>query len=527
MLVRMIPRRTISRRTAFAGAAAALVAARVRPLWANAADPFALGVASGDPRPDGVVLWTRLAPEPLSADPQRPGGMDPAPLPVRWEVASDEHMQKIVRHGEARAEAATAHTLHIECRGLAAGRDYWYRFVAGGAASPVGRTRTAPAAGAPADRLRFAFASCSNYELGYFGAYRHLAEEAPDLAIFLGDYIYEYFSRSPAKVRQHSDGVDATDLRTYRTRYAQYRTDPDLQFLHATVPCLATWDDHEVQNDYADKWSETFDDPQVFLQRRAAAYRAFWEHMPLPWSAMPQGPNATISGRFDFGNLASFFITDGRQFRSRLACDKPPKGGGKQMTDAACPERLDPRRTYLGLAQEKWLYDRFRHAPGRWNIMAQGQLMAELKERLDDGETAHWSEDWNGFPAARQRLLQQMHDSRLINPVVIGGDIHSFWANELKLDFDDPKAPVVASEFVGTSITSPGPPYEKFAAWANANPHIRFFDSRKRGYVSIEVRPERIDVAFRAMSDVLQPGGAISDLRRFVVENGHPGPVSA
>jgi alkaline phosphatase D len=520
----MLSPRTLTRRSLFAGSTAALAASALpRPSWA-AEYPFALGVASGNPGPDGIVLWTRLAPEPLSPDSERPGGMPPAAVMVRWEVTEDPAMQRVVQHGEAVADPDFAHSLHIECGGLLPGRDYWYRFIAGGEASPIGYTRTAPAPGAPLDRLRFGFCSCANYELGYFSAYRHLAEQAPDLVLFLGDYIYEHASVNPRRVRDHSDGVEAADLRTYRNRHAQYKTDPDLQLLHATAPCLATWDDHEVQNDYADRWSQRFDDPAAFLLRRAAAYRAYWEHMPLPRSAMPNGPDATIYGRFDFGGLASFLLLDSRQYRSRLACDMPPRGGAKQLLDRTCPERLDPTRSYLGARQEAWLYGQFRAAPARWNILAQQQLIAEFKERLDDGAFAHWSEDWNGYPAARQRLLQNVVDARLRNPVSLGGDIHSFWANELKLEWDDPAAAVVASEFVGSSITSPGPPHNKFAAWAHDNPHVRFFEARKRGYVAVNLRPERMEVAFRAVSNVRDPGARIDTLARFVVEDGRPGP---
>ena len=292
-----------------------------------------------------------------------------------------------------------------------------------------------------------------------------------------------------------------------------------------------TWDDHEVQNDYADRWALDFADPTAFLARRAAAYRAFWEHMPLPRSALPNGPDATIHGRFDFGDLASFLVVDGRQYRSRLACDVPPRGGGKQLVDATCPERLDPARSYLGMAQEAWLYRQFRasRAPGpaRWNVLAQQQLMAEFKERLDNGDISYWSDDWNGYPAARQRLLAQMRDTGLPNPVVIGGDIHSFWANDLKLDFDDPRAPVIASEFVGSSITSTPPPHAKFAAWVADSPHVHFFESRQRGYVSVELKPKRMEVAFRTVADIRDPATDVSTLRRFVVEDGRPGPQPA
>jgi alkaline phosphatase D len=173
-----------------------------------------------------------------------------------------------------------------------------------------------------------------------------------------------------------------------------------------------------------------------------------------------------------------------------------------------------------------WLFEQFRTASAKWNIIAQEQLVAELKERLDNGEIAHWSEDWNGFPLARTRLLTEMRDTGIASPVVIGGDIHSFWANDLKVDFDDPQAPIVASEFVGSSITSAGPPYEKFVSWLADNPHVRFFDSRKRGYVSVDLRPQRMEVAFRAISDPADPGAEVATLQRFMVANGQPGPVA-
>jgi alkaline phosphatase D len=454
--------------------------------------------------------------------------MPTVPVPVEWEIADDPAMRQVVRRGTVNAEPEFAHSVHVECNGLEPGRDYWYRFIAGGEASLTGRTRTAPAGGASVERLRFGYCSCSNYELGYFSAYRHLAAENPDLVLFLGDYIYEYINQSLRKVRHHSDGVETKDLAAYRNRHAQYKTDPDLQVLHATAPCLATWDDHEVQNDYADYYSWTYDDPAAFLARRAAAYKAYWEHMPMPMAMLPYGPDMKIFGRFDFGDLASFLVLDGRQYKSRLACDDgKPKAGGKQMTDAACAERLDADRSYLGKPQEVWLYSQFRAAPARWNVLAQGQLMAEFKQRLEGGDIAHWTEAWDGYPAARQRLLQQVSDSRLRNPVMIAGDIHSFWANDLKLDFDNATAPAIASEFVGTSITSNSSPYERFMGWMPDNPHVRFFDSRERGYVSAELRPERMEVAFRTVADVREPVSAAATLRKFVVEDGRAGPQTA
>jgi len=346
-------RRLINRRSFIAGAAG-LAVLRPRLGQATTSYPFTLGVASGCPRPDRVVLWTRLAPGPLSPDPNRPGGMPPDPVPVRWEIAGDEQMQRVVQSGSVTSEQATAHSVHVEAGGLLPDRVYFYRFVAAGEASPVGCTRTAPAPGAAADRLRFAFASCSNYELGFFSAYRHLAAEAPDLVVFLGDYIYEYVSQSPLKVRAHSDGAEAVDLKTYRNRYAQYRSDPDLQAVHAAAPCLMTWSDHEVQNDYADKWSQDFADPEQFLLRRAAAYRAYWEHMPLPLSAMPQGPTMNLYGRYDFGALASFCRR--RAAIPLAACLRQAAQGRRQadlrrdVPGAARPSALQSRRRARKLA---------------------------------------------------------------------------------------------------------------------------------------------------------------------------------
>ena len=257
---------------------------------ARQADPFPLGVASGDPLSDGFVLWTRLAPEPLSRDPQAPGGLSTGDILLRFEIAEDPLMQRIVRHGIARAEAAFAHSVHLEVGGLTPGRPYWYRFMTQDATSAIGCARTAPDAGQALDHFRFGFVSCSNYEQGYFAAYRHLAAEAPDLVLFLGDYIYETVQpKEKAVVRRHSDGEVPTTLTGYRNRYAQYRLDPDLQALHATAPALVIWDDHEVQNDYAGEWSSTFEPPALFLKQRAAAYQAFYEHMPLRPSRCLQG----------------------------------------------------------------------------------------------------------------------------------------------------------------------------------------------------------------------------------------------
>ena len=441
-------------RRRFVGAAGAAVAAIAAPIAApgliriaaaqswRAGNPFSLGVASRAPRPDGFVLWTRLAPEPLSTNPETPGGMTGADVTLRYEIATDPGMTKIVRRGAATAEQAFAYSVHLDVAGLESGRSYWYRFLSGDAVSPTGRAVTFPAPGSARAKLRFGFVSCSNYEHGYFSAYRHLTGENSEFVLFLGDYIYETIEQYRPIVRRHSDGIEAATLPTYRNRYAQYRLDADLQELHAQVPAIVTWDDHEVQNDYADKWSETFDDPAQFLLRRAAAYQAFYEHMPVrPILSRPNGP-LRVYDRFTLGDLIEISVIDGRQYRSRQACYAPPnKGGAHLETNASCPERLDAGRTMLGFGQEAWLYAGLARSKARWNLIAQDVLMAQLR-RNQDGIDAFWTDDWNGYPANRARLMQHIHNRKVPNPVVISGDIHSFFANDLKLDFDDQASPL-------------------------------------------------------------------------------------
>jgi alkaline phosphatase D len=421
-----------------------------------------------------------------------------------------------------------AHSVHLDVAGLQPGRPYWYRFISGDATSRIGRAVTLPAPGSPLDRLRFGFVSCSNYEHGYFSGYRHLADEHPEFVLYLGDYIYEYIEERRPTVRRHSDGIEAATLPTYRNRYAQYRLDPDLQRLHAEVPALVTWDDHEVQDDYADKWGKFFDDPAQFLQRRAAAYRAFYEHMPVrPILSQPEGPVMRVYDRFRFGDLIDISLLDGRQYRSREACYAPPNKGGTHLeSNAGCPERLEAGRTMLGFAQESWLHSNLAHSKAQWNLIAQDVLMAQY--RLKQGnDFAFSTDDWDGYPANRARLLKRINETKVSNPVVVGGDIHSFLANDLKLDFDDPASPVVATEFVGTSISSYGPPHDLIAAGLPDNPHVHFFESRRRGYVCVDLERAHMQVRMRVVSDAADPKAEIAMLQTFAVEGGRPGVVAA
>lgn len=485
----------------------------LRPLSAQQAgiresnDPFTLGVASGDPLADGFVIWTRLAPQPLEG-----GGMPDAPVEVDWEVAADAQFRKIVAAGVAIAEPAWAHSVHVEIEGLAANRWYWYRFRAGAVQSPVGRTRTAPVAASTLDSLRFAFASCQHFEQGYFTAYRHMLTQQPELILHLGDYIYE--SSWGDSVRRHEAGEPHT-LAEYRNRHARYKLDTDLQAAHAACPWLLTWDDHEVENDYSGTHNPHRDPQEVFLLRRAAAYQAYWEHQPLRLYARPQGPDMLLYQRSHFGDLVSIHMLDNRQYRSAQACPTKEKDGGHLLT-TPCAELNDSRRSMLGPQQENWLRDGLSRSGARWNLIAQSMLMAPLDQLAGPG-TGVWTDGWDGYPAGRARILAQLEQQKIANPVVIGGDIHSYWATELTADGG--KAPV-ATEFVGTSITSAGVPYETFARFLPENPHIKYFESRERGYVMAHLQRDRLDVDFNIVNDVRDPHSGGRKLAGFTVESG-------
>ncbi|PVM88322.1 alkaline phosphatase D family protein [Caulobacter radicis] len=517
-----LPPSPMTRRALIGGLVAAPAVLRFGQARAGGAYLFPLGVASGDPWPDGFVLWTRLAADPIAADGQ--GGIS-APIEVLWEVAADEGFRLIAATGRITADAASAHAVHVEVQGLRPGRPYWYRFTAAGQQSPVGLARTAPAPNAEVDRLRLAVASCSNWEVGYFSAYGHMADEAPDLTLFLGDYIYEYSrtgERAAGNVR-HYGFEEATTLAGYRNRYALHRTDANLQRLHAAAPCLVTWDDHEVLNNYSGDWPDKGGDPRDFLRRRAAGYQAFYEAMPIRRTSLDSQLQMPIHKRIRYGRLAEFFMLDGRQHRSRGACVDEGGAKGQIVTDAQCADRLDSSRTFLGFEQERWLYDGLARTDARWNVLGQDLVMAGLRFETPGQETRYWTDTWDGFPASRDRMTKALHTLKPRNPIVLAGDYHSFWTNDVKLDSRDEASPTVATEFVGTSITSGGPPYQGLMSAMPANPHIKFFDSRVRGYMSIDVTPRRLTARYQAVSDVRDPKAARYTLNSWTVEDGHPG----
>jgi len=512
--------RTLTRRSFLVGsasfAAAAALSTRARGAVASAptfsAYPFALGVASGDPTPDGVVLWTRLVPQPLEPG----GGMTPEPVDVAWQVAEDEAMTRIVRRGTAVANAAWAHAVHVEVEGLAPDRWYWYRFKAGSETSPKGRTRTMPPAAASPERLRFAFASCQKFETGFYTAYEHLTREDLDLVVHLGDYIYEKGPAAADTPRRHN-APEIFSLDDYRARYALYKSDPALQAAHAMAPWIVTWDDHEVANDYAAAIPERPDriTTEKFLQRRAAGYQAYFEHMPLRRTALPSGPDMLLYRRLAFGRLASFNVLDTRQYRS----DQPP-GESRQPLN---PFILDPKRTIMGVKQRDWLFDSLASSRAGWNVVAQQVMVARVDS--EPGEKAgYYMDKWPAYETERQSLLQHIHDRKVKNAVVLTGDIHNNWANELLSDFDRLESRSVATEFVGTSITSGGDGVDQpkgVDVLQAENPFVKWHN-RERGYVTCEVTPKTWKTDFKTIPYVTRRGAPLTTRATFVVESGRP-----
>jgi alkaline phosphatase D len=474
---------------------------------------FSLGVASGDPSPDGFVLWTRLAPDPLNG-----GGMPNQQVPVQWQVATDEKMRRVVRQGTALAIAEYAHSVHVEVAGLKSARWYWYQFKVGSQLSPIGRTRTTPAIAARVNRLRFAFASCQNYEHGYYTAYRDMVKADLDFVVFLGDYIYEGAAKT-GKPRQHN-GPEAITLEQYRNRYALYKTDPDLQAAHAAFPWIVTPDDHEVENNYADLIPADNESQTVFTQRRADAYQAYYEHMPLRRSSLPKGFNIKLYRRFSFGDLAELSVLDTRQYRSNQPCGD----GGKPR----CSDAFAQTATMTGSVQEQWLLQGLSQSESRWNVIAQQTMMAQFGIKAGSS-TLYNLDQWDGYVAARNRLLKFLDERKPSNPIVITGDIHSSWVQNLKVNFDRPDSAIVATEFVGTSISSDFPkeriPFIQAAL--SDNPHTQFFEGKHRGYVLCSVTPQEWRADIRVVSTSLEPNGKVSTLASFIVESGQPGAKQA
>jgi alkaline phosphatase D len=505
----------ISRRDLLAAGGAGAVALSFGGLFSSRAAalprgayPFVAGVASGEPAPRSVVLWTRIALDALGRTPVK------GAIPVAWQVAQDERMTRVVARGVVPATDREGHSVHVEVPGLQPGREYWYRFYANGEASAVGRTRTAPAVGRTPDSLRFCLASCSNWEAGYFTAYKRIAEDDPWFVVHVGDYIYEG-GPGTTGVRQHSN-AEPMDLAGYRERHAQYNSDPDLLELRRLFPMVVTPDDHEVENNYAGLISqvdtEPDQDPKVFARRRAAAYEAYWEFMPLRRPSHPLGSGMQLYRELPMGDLANFVVADTRQYRT----DQPY--GDKGPTDG--PDMRDPAATLPGIAQERWIVDRMSRSRARWNILAQQVLMAS-HDTVPGAAKGYSTDQWDAYRASRQRVLTGIADRGTRNPVVLTGDIHQHYAADLLRDFDDPSSPVIGSELCGTSVTSGGDGSDAHEDLSE-NPWIKY-NGKRRGYVRVTMDRRELRADFRTLSAVTTPDAPASTGASFTIQEGTPG----
>ena len=478
--------------------------------------PFTLGVASGDPASDSLVLWTRLAPEPAD-----PTSLGQAVIPVRWRVAADAAMRRVVAKGKASATPELAHSVHAEVKGLRAGADYFYQFDAGGEESTVGHFRTAPARHQWARQLTFAVATCQDFPSGYYTAYRDMVQNDLDLVLHLGDYTYEY-SIDPASSNRPVVAPfteEALDLRTYRLRHTLHKLDPDLQAAHAAFPFVVVWDDHEVANDYSGLAPEWGSPSPEFAARRAAAYQAFYEHLPIRLARATNPDELRIYRRLDYGRLAEFTMFDDRQYRTDNPC-----GDGESLR---CEAALGDDYTMLGRRQEKWVTEGFDDSRARWSIVGQQLLLAEL-EHLPYEDERYWNDAWDGYPMARQRLLDSVVDERVRNPVFFTGDWHSTFVNDLKLDFKDPAAATVATEFVTPAITTggDGTPYGPYyAPMVPYNPHIKYYEGDRRGFMKATVTKKELRVDLRFVTSVEDPAGTGYTERTFYVEDRRPGAI--
>jgi alkaline phosphatase D len=474
---------------------------------AQTTPPFTLGVASGDPEPASVVLWTRLAPDPLVPG----GGMPSTPTRVEWEVASDEAFRRVVQRGRVDARPENGHAVHVTVDDLRPDRAYWYRFRSGGEISPVGRTRTTPVPGARPGHLRFATASCQNYQDGFYTAHRAMSQEDLAFVVFLGDYIYE--SRPSATALRSHDGTgEPLTLDDYRARHARYRSDPDLQACHAAFPWIVTLDDHEIDNNWADEIPQ---DPDVqsheqFVARRAAAFRAYYEHMPLRRQAVPNGIDMRLYRRFAWGDLLQLDVLDTRQYRS----DQPADLAGAN----------DPAGTMLGADQERWLFRGLRQSRTRWNALAQQTMVAQNDRTAGPTEMFDF-DNWDGYRVARQRLLGEL--GRVGNAVVLTGDRHATWISDLKQDFYDPASATVGAELTGTSISSGGDSnpdtfHATYDPIKGDSPHWKFIDNR-RGYLLCDLDRQRWLTDLRVVSTVRAQTATVSTFAQFVTEAGARG----
>jgi alkaline phosphatase D len=494
-----------------------------RPVFAQALGeyPFTLGVAAGDPWPDGFVIWTRLAPRPL----EEHGGMPTAQVPVRWEVAEDEAFTRVVRQGETMAIPELAHSVHVEVEGLEPHRHYWYRFAtAGSDLSQAGLARTAPARDAGVDRMRIAIAGCQHYEMGYYEAWKHLAAEADlDLVFHYGDYIYEGGATAMGPrpnaawqaVRQHV-GNEIYSIDDYRRRYALYKSDADLQAAHVACAFAVSFDDHEVDNNFAGTIDEHGTAPEIFALRRIGALQAWYEHMPVRRAQFPHVSGLTAYRRLDFGRLLRMHVMDTRSYRSDQPCHDDMRTGCDWATEHNSPN-------VLGQAQESWL-DEGLGNDSAWNLLAQQIIVMPVDFRAKDAEQAQFATDlWDGYRPARQRLVESIRKHELTNVVVATGDHHRHLVGEVPASDDALDGAKVAVEFQGASITSNGDSVgEAPVSYMLANnPHFAYY-ADSRGYQVFDITPRQWLTDVKVLDKVSERGGAIRTERRFAVDPSRP-----
>lgn len=439
---------------------------------------FGLGVASGTPGPTSMILWTRLAPDPLAEDGH--GGMTGGDVLVHWEVARDREFTAPVAEGDALAQRALAHSVHPEVTGLDSATEYFYRFSVAGRTSPVGRFRTLPAAGDRVDAFTFAVASCQAWYHGYFTPWKHLVEEPDlDLILFVGDYIYEYAIVEGDNLWRQGASVPAAfetkveTLEQYRLRYSLFKTDPHLMAAHARAAMTVTWDDHEVENNYAGDWSDTGVPTEHFLYQKAAAYRAYYENLPVAPEALPEGPDNRIYTGFEVGDLISFHILDTRQYRDPVAASEDPDAG--------------ETASMLGAEQGQWLIERLGQSRAQWNILVNSVTVASIADSTDQ---------WDGYPGARRQLMDQL--AGVSDPVVLTGDIHQHCAAELWADpnASERDSEPVAVELIATSVASDGDGAagSESSQWLR-HPYVKAMD-RRRGYIRVDVNRDQLDSEF-------------------------------
>ena len=478
------------------------------------ANPFALGVASGRPRADSVVLWTRL----VLGDEDRAAAAEP--LRVQVEVFADAALKRRVQKTEVVTNEARGHSVHVHVQQLQPSTNYWYRFSQGDATSTVGHTRTAPASNADVHHLRIALASCQHYEQGQFIAHEEIAKQQLDFVLFMGDYIYES-SNAQYALRKHS-GEEPKTLQGYRERYEQYKRDPALQAAHAAHPWVLMWDDHEVVNDYANDQDRHYTEPKQMLLRRAAAYQAYFEHQPLLLGPDASNPaNMRLYDQLSWGKLADVWTLDCRQYRSPQACRDPVRGGGRMVLQ--CDELDDASRSMLGAEQERWLTDSLSASKRQWKLVAQATQISSTSVPAPVGRS-YWNDAWDGYPEARKRLLQTVVDAKVNNVVTLGGDVHCNVAAPLRLEPNNPASPIIASEFVTTSITSRGLGDKAAALIRESNADLLHYRSDERGYSLITVTPKEVRCDFRTTKFPAGSEPGLKTQASYVVKSGHAGP---